>query len=354
MEDSKKTQSSNNVEEIKNKGNECVKEGKFVEAVLHYTQGIKIDPANYVLYSNRSFAFLKLDQHYLALEDANETVRLQPQWAKGYFRRAEVEAASGLYDEAIISYTRALQLEPLDTKLMDCIKAITDKQKKKIRDNEKLIWVCTCIGLVVGLIVVICDYALTEKSTLNHPLSMVAFSLALAGVGWGVGKSAALMNTWSAGKSLAPPEDLDEKSPKSRGMHCGSNRVCKVEKILLVSALFGWWSTDATVSIFIPCIAKSVGTTHETATVKLSRKRRNGVKLARRKGRGTLNLCITSFAVLMISGGARRRRPPTASRLKGPRKQKSFAYKLLKRGLANLMSPTSTSGVAPPLLMIDI
>ncbi|GBP44319.1 hypothetical protein EVAR_27277_1 [Eumeta japonica] len=52
------------------------------------------------------------------------------------------------------------------------------------------------------------------------------------------------------------------------------------------------------------------------------------------------------------SGGARRRRrrrPPTASRLKGPRKQKSFAYKLLKRGLENLMSPTSTSGVAPPL-----
>ncbi|GBP81409.1 hypothetical protein EVAR_59411_1 [Eumeta japonica] len=49
------------------------------------------------------------------------------------------------------------------------------------------------------------------------------------------------------------------------------------------------------------------------------------------------------------SGGARRRRrrrPPTASRLKGPRKQKSL---LLKRGLANLMSPTSTSGVAPPL-----
>ncbi|GBP29036.1 hypothetical protein EVAR_10852_1 [Eumeta japonica] len=61
-------------------------------------------------------------------------------------------------------------------------------------------------------------------------------------------------------------------------------------------------------------------------------------------------------------GGASRRRPPTASRLKGPRKQKSFAYKLLKRGFAksfayklfkrgltNLMSPTSTSGVAPPL-----
>ncbi|GBP46593.1 hypothetical protein EVAR_95055_1 [Eumeta japonica] len=72
--------------------------------------------------------------------------------------------------------------------------------------------------------------------------------------------------------------------------------------------------------------------------------------------------------IARISGGARRRRrrrPPTASRLKGPRKQKSFAYKLLKRGLpksfayklfkrglANLMSPTSTSGVAPLLARI--
>ncbi|GBP88906.1 hypothetical protein EVAR_102919_1 [Eumeta japonica] len=69
---------------------------------------------------------------------------------------------------------------------------------------------------------------------------------------------------------------------------------------------------------------------------------------------------------LITSGGARRRRPPTASRLKGPRKQKSFAYKLLKRGLAksfaykllkrglaNLMSPTSTSGVAPPLIRVS-
>lgn len=84
MEENKKgTQTS--VEDLKIKGNECVKEGKFIEAVLHYTQAIKMDPNNYLLYSNRSFAFLKLDQHYLSLQDANETVRLQPQWAKVSF-----------------------------------------------------------------------------------------------------------------------------------------------------------------------------------------------------------------------------------------------------------------------------
>ncbi|GBP95419.1 hypothetical protein EVAR_67423_1 [Eumeta japonica] len=77
------------------------------------------------------------------------------------------------------------------------------------------------------------------------------------------------------------------------------------------------------------------------------------------------SILFLSLRAATHCGGARRRRrrrPPTASRLKGPRKQKSFAYKLLKRGLAksfaykllkrgltNLMSPTSTSGVAPPL-----
>ncbi|XP_063830013.1 uncharacterized protein LOC135079312 [Ostrinia nubilalis] len=208
MDDSKKTPQVGSAEELKNKGNECVKDGKFIEAVLHYTQAIKMDPSNYVLYSNRSFAFLKIDQHYLSLQDANETVRLQPQWAKGYFRRAEVELASGLHDEAIISYTRALQLDPQNPKLIESIKSITDMQNKRMKSNQNTIWISTCLGLVIGILVVILDYTLTSNPTLTHPFSMVAFSIALAGIGYAAGKTATLMSSWNAGKSLQPPEDL--------------------------------------------------------------------------------------------------------------------------------------------------
>ncbi|KAI8431412.1 hypothetical protein MSG28_015934 [Choristoneura fumiferana] len=157
-----------------------------------------MDPNNYVLYSNRSFAFLKLDQHYLSLQDANETIRLQPQWAKGYFRRAEVEAAGGLYDEAIISYTRALQLDPQNT-------------------NQNIIWVCSCVGLIFGILVVILDYSLTKTPTLSNPFSMVAFSIALSGIGWMAGKAATMMGN-DAGKSLQPPDDLanEEKEKEKR------------------------------------------------------------------------------------------------------------------------------------------
>ncbi|CAH0399502.1 unnamed protein product [Chilo suppressalis] len=212
MDEPKKSKSDLNIEELKNKGNDCVKNGKFIEAVLHYTQAIKMDPTNYLLYSNRSFAFLKMDQHYLSLQDANETVRLQPHWAKGYFRRAEVEAASGLYDEAIISYSRALQLDPHNSKLIESIKSITDMQKKKLKSNQNIIWVCTCLGLITGIAVVILDYSFTASPTLTHPLSMVAFSIALSGIGWAVGKAATLMDNMSAGKSLHPPDDLGVNS----------------------------------------------------------------------------------------------------------------------------------------------
>lgn len=42
----------------------------------------------------------------------------------------------------------------------------------------------------------------------QNPFSMVAFSMALAAVGFAIGKTATLMTAWSAGKSLQPPEDL--------------------------------------------------------------------------------------------------------------------------------------------------
>ncbi|CAK1542139.1 unnamed protein product [Leptosia nina] len=209
MDNSKSEPIRLSVEEHKEKGNDCVKNGKYIEAVLHYTQAIKMDPNNYILYSNRSFAFLKLDQHFLSLQDANETIKLQPQWAKGYFRRAEVEAASGLYDEAIISYTRALQLEPHNSKLMQFIKDVTDMQKKKLQRSENVVWICTIVGLILGIIVVILDYTLTSNPTLVNPLNMVAFSIALSGVGFAIGKTATLMTAWNAGKSLQPPPDLE-------------------------------------------------------------------------------------------------------------------------------------------------
>lgn len=56
--------------------------GKYSEAVSHYTSAIKLDPNEWVFYSNRSLAFLKLNQLYYANEDAEKAIELNPENAK--------------------------------------------------------------------------------------------------------------------------------------------------------------------------------------------------------------------------------------------------------------------------------
>lgn len=120
-------------EELKERGNAAIKKQQYEEAVLHYTFAIKLDPTNYTLYSNRSFAFLKLQQYYFALNDANETIKLNPEWPKGYFRKAEVEYATEHYSDACNSYRQALSLKPYDINL---IEAVNKTVKDILRDRK--------------------------------------------------------------------------------------------------------------------------------------------------------------------------------------------------------------------------
>lgn len=67
---------------LKDKGNAALQAGKFDDAVKYYTEAIALDENNHVLYSNRSAAYAKAGTYRLALEDAERTVRLKPDWGK--------------------------------------------------------------------------------------------------------------------------------------------------------------------------------------------------------------------------------------------------------------------------------
>lgn len=67
---------------LKEKGNTCVREEKYEEAIFHYSHALKLDPLNYSIYSNRSLAFLRMQQHYLSMTDALQTIKIAPDWAK--------------------------------------------------------------------------------------------------------------------------------------------------------------------------------------------------------------------------------------------------------------------------------
>ena len=60
-----------------------------------FTQAIELEPANHVLYSNRSGAYASLKDFDKALEDANNTTELKPDWAKGWGRKGSALHGTG-------------------------------------------------------------------------------------------------------------------------------------------------------------------------------------------------------------------------------------------------------------------
>ena len=54
----------------------------FTHAIHLYTEGLRRDPQNAMVFSNRSAAFLLSDDPHAALSDAERAIRLQPTWSK--------------------------------------------------------------------------------------------------------------------------------------------------------------------------------------------------------------------------------------------------------------------------------
>lgn len=61
---------------------EAVNSGDFRRAVQLYSDAIKLDPSNPILFTNRSTAYAKLQQYQKSLEDARKAKEINPKWAK--------------------------------------------------------------------------------------------------------------------------------------------------------------------------------------------------------------------------------------------------------------------------------
>ena len=156
---------------LKDEGNKLFKEGKYAEACEKYTEALKHDPTNSVIYSNRSVTHIKLKNYQHALSDAQECIKLNPQWSKGYFRQSVALEVLGKYDEVMQSTCKGFQLSgegPVKRELVD----------QWLKANQKL----NClpkgsIELPRGILILSRDYLkvlahLRQSISGEHPLSL--------------------------------------------------------------------------------------------------------------------------------------------------------------------------------------
>lgn len=121
------------VEELKAKGNEALQKGDFTNAVKYYSQCIELDPKNHIMFSNRSAAYLALKDYDKSLQDAEETVNIKSDWAKGYLRKGQALFYLNRLEEAGSVTSKGLELEPNNAQLKKLFEEIENEIKRKGR-----------------------------------------------------------------------------------------------------------------------------------------------------------------------------------------------------------------------------
>ncbi|KAI6241311.1 Protein-serine/threonine phosphatase [Aphelenchoides fujianensis] len=125
------------------KANKFFKEEKFDLAIALYSKCIDLDPTEAIYLGNRSICYLKKELYGLALEDADNALKLNPSFLKGYFRRASAHLALGKYKLALADYDRVRKARKYDevSKIIKRIafeKAIAMEDPKSIAESIDL------------------------------------------------------------------------------------------------------------------------------------------------------------------------------------------------------------------------
>lgn len=115
----------------KERGNEAYRKGDNPRAIQLYSDAIAVDADDHSLYSNRSAAYASQRKYHHALKDADQCLRLKPDWPKGYARRGHAQYHLGRGEDATKTYKLGLSLDPKCDFLKDALKMVQSELDMK-------------------------------------------------------------------------------------------------------------------------------------------------------------------------------------------------------------------------------
>ncbi|KAI0718899.1 TPR-like protein [Cerioporus squamosus] len=100
------------VEQLKAEGNAFHSQGDYAKAQSKYSDAIKLDHHNAILYANRAASYIALKQYLDAAKDAQKAVGLDPKYGKAWARLGKSTYELHLYDLSIKAWKEALGTLP--------------------------------------------------------------------------------------------------------------------------------------------------------------------------------------------------------------------------------------------------
>ena len=125
-----------------NRGNAYATKGDYDRAIQDFDESIKLNPMHAKPFNNRGVAYSRKGEYDLAIESLDEAIKLNPNYGGAFANRAGIYLKKNEYDRAARDYDEAIRLEPnleavwsgrcwsrailgeLQTALEDCNKAL--------------------------------------------------------------------------------------------------------------------------------------------------------------------------------------------------------------------------------------
>lgn len=112
--------------DFKTQGNDFYKKMQFDKAIDCYTKALNQTPSDTSLLTNRAACFMQKKEYKKAQEDAQNAIKIDPNFTKGYLRAGQALLFLGKIDEAKAEYNKALAIKADDASIQAEMKKITD------------------------------------------------------------------------------------------------------------------------------------------------------------------------------------------------------------------------------------
>jgi tetratricopeptide (TPR) repeat protein len=98
--------------QLRQKGDEFARQGRYDEAISEYTAAIELDPNLANAYLARGQAYYFKDKGLMAAEDCSKAIELDPEYTAAYYGRGWAHLTNRAWDAAISDFSRAVELDP--------------------------------------------------------------------------------------------------------------------------------------------------------------------------------------------------------------------------------------------------